>query len=301
MKFNKILQVNDYNLNLLNVDFNLFQHEVNYLKNFYATQKTYHPFGSEFDEPSIKQYYSFYAEDLYDTGVQIQNFNQYIVNADSDFAVKLQKAQYNEGFIYQSTRSIYFYNVLINLGTVIYINDNTYKDFNSMTYANRFIFIQTPDFKGYNIDYNIDSFNDQYTVAFNYKNAFNYYTTKFQGPTGNTRWNFACLLNSAATYPIFDSRALVWIADTQTICINKTSVTTFNNKNFTMAPQDYRYCVDFIDNNGNKIFVDYSIKNTCSVDMSKHCWTYWIEVKIDDSYSQDSLNWLRNNGKVIIY
>ena len=118
MDWNKIFNLTtEKEYDVLNVDFSIFQSKILGAQNLKSILQNFKPYGGEFDDGN----YDFTKKDL----DSHDNENWYSFK-DDFFKNKILNASYHNGFRYNFNEPVNLYGIDINLGTVIYIEDESY-------------------------------------------------------------------------------------------------------------------------------------------------------------------------------
>jgi hypothetical protein len=307
---------NDRNIFLLNSNFNYFKFLILGLNDGISSIIKFYPYGSEFDnleeEKKDKKFpHTFTLDDLENVGSSsvIYKFKT------TSLINRILTAHLHEGFRYNSSRMIKLYGIPIKLGTVLYVEDKSYINPDIYDFAKRFLFIEPPNFPGYNWEPNVtrdDKGNEVYSWVSSYNAEFDYLNVTFWGPSGNTRWSFCEDFSNAKIGENLNGVRMFWDGKA-TYLINKNEIKSFTQytksdktiDNIRMNGFDKKYSLKVVMKNGTPIDVDYTYEDYSSINTITQTKDYWIKLIFTNSgagtYSQDSLNWIRNNAKVIIY
>jgi hypothetical protein len=316
----------------LNTNFSLFYDEIKGVKNLQTAIQNFFPYGTEFD--NVSETHDFVKKDL------IQNTDK-TYYFSIDFWKKIKTLKYHEGLRYNDIFPITLYNTQINMGTAIYLEDESYiriiKNDTSLTddkiqeklsevnFGRSFFYLTMPNLNGYFWNVGKTDGNKYYYIAKRAISDFIPLITVFKAPIGETEWNFLEPINGhiittkrddVETYfflqgidgssilndeEVGNSWPFPW-----KLYINKRAIKDSNGHQ--MGPLDDHYGVKFyIVEKDKEVIKNYSpIEVDFSVSNGRfHCEadaSYLDCIIISfDDYTMQSLKWLRDNCAVMIY
>lgn len=304
MLYNTINSIEDYNA--IDTNFAIFSSWVADTNDLITSLKDFSPFGVDFDKESGHS--DFNADGIDET---LGGSNEFLCYSKSDnyyyfnkkyYDNTIKKLKYHQGLRFQNSKTINFYNTLINPGTIIYLDDFSYlSDDNTQELIGRaFLYITMPFVWGYNWDVVFANGTQCYSATFS--TSFDQLGGELRGKTGNTRWQFYESTAGNFVSFNFDSRYKIIRTDSDpyTFYINKKFVLNLKDKDYHMSPLDDIFNISFFYQN-SPIEVDYDVTCERLKDIINNLYLDVIKIKLSSDYKTSTLNWFYNNCKVMVY